>query len=31
MKKSNFEERINTSFKAETPDILDKIKSSNQF
>jgi len=31
MRKSNFEERINTSFKAETPDILDKIKSSDQF
>jgi hypothetical protein len=31
MKKSNFEERINSSFKTETPDVLDKIKSSDQF
>lgn len=31
MKKSNFEEQITSSFKSETPDILDKIKSSNQF
>lgn len=31
MKKSNFEEKIKTSFKTETPDILDKIKSSDQF
>ncbi|KFZ27371.1 MAG: hypothetical protein KQ78_00421 [Candidatus Izimaplasma bacterium HR2] len=31
MKKSKFEERITTSFKTETPDILDKIKSSDQF
>lgn len=31
MKKSNFEEKINRAFKAETPDVLDKIKSSNQF
>ena len=31
MKKSNFEERISTSFKTETPDILDRIKSSDQF
>jgi hypothetical protein len=31
MRKSNLEERINNSFKAETPDILDRIKSSDQF
>ena len=31
MNKSKFEERITTSFKTETPDILDKIKSSEQF
>ena len=31
MNKSKFEERITTSFKSETPDILDKIKSSDQF
>jgi len=31
MKKSNFEERIASSFKTETPDILNKIKSSDQF
>ncbi len=31
MNKSKFEEHITTSFKKETPDILDKIKSSDQF
>jgi hypothetical protein len=31
MKKSKFEEMITTSFKSETPDVLDKIKSSDQF
>ncbi len=31
MKKSNFEEKVSTSFKSLTPDILDKIKSSNEF
>lgn len=31
MRKSKFEERITSSFKSETPDILDKIKSSDQF
>lgn len=31
MKKSKFEEMITTSFKSETPDILNKIKSSDQF
>ena len=31
MKKSKFEEMITTSFKSETPDVLNKIKSSDQF
>ena len=31
MNKSKFEERITTSFKSETPDVLDRIKSSDQF
>lgn len=31
MSKSKFEEKITTSFRSETPDILDRIKSSDQF
>lgn len=31
MNKSKFEEQITSSFKSETPNILDKIKSSDQF